>query len=168
MTWTTEVYQFNPTYTSNQSYSWTFDGSEYSSEIRWHNKQYWVHLYDSTGTLILCKPLVSSTSPQNINSASWNNGTVTVEFVSPHRLTLFSVVRLHIFGCDPSGYDGIYDAFVTGPQEISYPLSAIQTNISVSGFSAYEHNIIENYFSASSRLIYKADTSTFEVWTYTE
>jgi hypothetical protein len=169
MAWSAAYYSFAKSYTSVSSYTWTLDGNDYSALIKWNifGQRYYIHLYDSSGALVLCKPLIGSETGVALDSLSWSLGTVTATTPNPHRFPMFQIVSLNVSGCSPEGYNGIYDAVITGEYSFTYSVESNPESSTTPGYVGPEINIVNGYF-INSRLVFRKKTSNFEVWTYSE
>ncbi len=67
-------------------------------------------------------PLLASAKA--LTSLTWNSGTVTGSTTLPHGFTTGDVFGLTIAGAVPAGYNGTFQATITGPSAFTYALSA--------------------------------------------
>ncbi len=60
---------FNPSPTSNFQFQVTLDGNDYTVIVNWNlfGQRYYVNLYDLTGKLVVCLPLIGSPDLYNIS-----------------------------------------------------------------------------------------------------
>ena len=120
----TTVVPFEPTATSAFTFQATLDGGQYAVSVPWnlYGQRYYVQIADTSGNLIVNRALVGSPAALQIQTASWANGTVSVQVVSPYYFPFGSVVEATISGCLPNTYNGQYLITVLGPSSFSYPL----------------------------------------------
>ena len=158
-------FKFTQSLTSVYSFSPTLDDDEYTAYVKWNifGQRYYVHLYDSSGTLIFCRPLISSGDGIQIDSMTWDNGIVTVTTTEDHGYMFGEIIPLNISGSTPTDYNDVFECLVTGTDTFTFKLDSNPGLCTVPGSSSFEINISEGYFS-SSRLVYRGSSSNFEVW----
>lgn len=73
------------------------------------------------------------TTPLAITTIVWSGGTATVTTTAPHGLTTSSVYTLTISGAVPTGYNGTYQATITGTSAFTVPIVSNPGTITTPG-----------------------------------
>lgn len=141
----------------------TLDGAIYTVIMTWNlsAQRYYLNIYSLGGTLILCRVLTGSPVGSKIQSASWKNGSVTIETSKPHKLMENATVRLTIVGMTPDTLNGSVLAFITGPTTFTYPLAADPGATTIFGTAEQNLNLVAGLFA--STLVFRTANSQFEV-----
>ena len=141
----------------------TLDNQLYTAIITSNlaGKRYYINLYDLSGNLIFCIPLIGSPNPATIETISWANGTVTAVCAAPHEFVVGATVNLTIGGVIPSGYDGAVQAFVVDPLTFQWPLASDPGVETVPGGAFSDISLTAGYFS--STLVFRTSSQQFEV-----
>jgi len=91
----------------------------------------------SAGTLTLLTQLSSLTpilaAAKAITSMTWSGSVVTVTTTAPHGWTSGDVIGVVISGVTPAGYNGTYQASVTGTSTFTFPLVSNPGSVTVQG-----------------------------------
>jgi hypothetical protein len=90
-----------------------------------------------------------------ITSLAWATGVVTVTTSSPHGYTTGLTIPMVIAGADPDGFNGTFDATITGASTFTYPLASDPGSETVPGtyqpWSAIELlGMVTTYFAQGS------------------
>lgn len=159
-------YAFQPSPVTAFQFQPTLDGNQYNIIVTWNlfGKRYYFNIFALDGTLIVTLPLISSASGFSLSTLSWNieEQEVTAVAAEPLPYEVGTIVNLSVSGCSPTGYNGAFSCFITGPQTFTYPLTVNPGALSVPGAVSYDINLIGGYFDTST-LVYREATQQFEV-----
>lgn len=78
------------------------------------------------------------TGAKAIASAVWSGSVVTVTTAAPHGYTVSDTLSLTVAGMTPSGYNGTFNATITGASTFTYPLVSNPGSATVQGVVTVE------------------------------
>ena len=160
----TTFYNFAPNNSQAFRFQPTFDGQVYNVVVSWNlfGARYYVNIYDLSGTLIVCLPLVGSPAGHNLQTLSWASGIVTAVAVLPHGFRVGETANLSISGATPDAYNGEFSCFVTDRITLQYPLATDPgAEATVPGEVSYGVSMTAGYFA--STMIFRAPSQQFEI-----
>ena len=151
---TAQAFQFQP----------TLDGEVYTCTVTWNlfGQRYYVNLYDLSGNLIFCLPLIGSPTGTALLSLTWANGAVYAVTQVPHGYPTGATIALTVVGTTPTAYSGLVTALVTGPTTFTYPLATNPGVCTVPGTVEFNVDMAGGYFTTST-LVFRDGTQQFEV-----
>jgi|GEM_PF-1375094 hypothetical protein len=149
----------------------TLDGQVYNLTVTYplFGQRPFVNLYALDGTLIVAQPMTASPDGVAIESLSWSTiGIVTATTTAPHGYKVGSVVALTIAAATPSGYNGLVEALITGPDTFQYDLATDPGEATIFGNASFNFNLVggfqdENGAYFTSTLIFRESSQQFEV-----
>lgn len=163
----TTIVPFTPSSTANFQFQAELDGNIYNVVVTWglFGRRYYINIYALDGTLIVAEPAIGSPTGVALEALTWNDngvGQVQATTANPHGFTVGTTVTLAISGVSPDAFNGVVQAFITGPLTFTYPLSADPGAASTLGAVSYNINLVGGYFETSS-LVYRTQANQFEV-----
>jgi hypothetical protein len=155
---------FTPSATSVFQQQIVLDNQAYTLLINWSlfGCRYYVNLYDQTGTLVVCRPLIGSPLGYDLTSLVSANNVVTVTTSEPHTYPPGSVITLAISGCTPDIYNGIYQCNILDNMTFSYPLVTTDTGATGFGQVNFFLSLTEGYFT--SDMVYYPDSQQIIIY----
>lgn len=155
---------FTPNSLAPFSFNPTLDGQVYAATVTWNvfGQRWYLNVTQLDGTPVFTLPLIGSPPILTLEALSWANGTVTATTSTPHGFLPLTTTTLVVSGCSPAVYNGTVEAFVTGADTFTYPLSTIPGTVTALGSAAYNINLAAGYFQTST-LVYRQDSGQFEV-----
>lgn len=159
----TTTFPFTPSTSAPVQFSPVLDGQTYSAIISWNvfAQRFYLNLYDSNGTLIVCKAVVGSPPAQTISTLSWADGIVTVTFSDPHGYQVGTVAYLVLSGASPSAYNGTYLCSIASPTVVTYRLATDPGQATAAGSMGANINLLQGYFT--STMVFRTENAQFEV-----
>lgn len=141
----------------------TLDGSPYNVVVTWSlfGARFYINVYDADGSLVVSKALVGSANGFQLQSLAWARGKATATAITPHGLKVGRSIFLTISNAAPAGYNGSFQAYVTGPSTFTYPLATDPGSPASFGTAGYLINLVAGYFASS--LVFRAPTQQFEI-----
>lgn len=160
---TTTFIDFVPSTILAPSYQITLDGQIYTMTAIWnlYSQRYFIMIADLSGAVILTEALIGSPIGLTINSIAWANAQVKVTTDLPHGLQIGQTLNVTIIGAAPDSYNGLVEAFVTGPQTLTYPLANNPGVATVPGSVQQNIDLVGGLFTTT--LVYRTQNSQFEV-----
>jgi hypothetical protein len=163
----TTFFDFVPTSAGPFQFQPTLDGQVYTGIVTWNvfGRRYYLNLYDLSGALVFCMPLIGSPSGFPLQSLSWAAGIVTATtedgaLTGEHNVG--ETVDLTIQGATPGGFNGSVAALITGGSTFTYAVAADPGPTVYPGNANQIINLVEGYFSTST-LVYRAANKQIEV-----
>ena len=164
------IFPFTPSNVAPYEFQPTLDGAVYNVTVPWllFGARYYLNLVALDGTQLLYTAIAGSPSGVQLQSIAWANGIVSATTATPHGYKVATTVALTISGATPAGYNGLVDAFMTGPNSFSYMLAANPGPATVFGNASYDINLIggvpnENGAYFTSTLVFRQQAQQFEV-----
>lgn len=147
-------YQFNP----------TLDGQQYTAVVPWElfGRRLYLSLFDVNSTLVVTRALVGSVGALAVQSASWAGGTVTLTFANRHGFKTLTTLNLTVTAFLPDVFNGIFQAFVTDRNTVTYSLASDPGPVTRLGAASYDINLVEGYI-ATSTMVFREMARQFEV-----
>lgn len=160
----TTYFPFQPSNQGSPTFQPTLDGNPYSCVVTWNlfGQRYYLNCYDQTNTLAFCVPLIETDQSILLEGLSFDpiQLLVTATTNEPHGYDVGDTVALTIAGASPSGYDGLYQCLITGPDTFTYPLGTNPGQVfNLTGSASYLISLCAGYFD--STLVYR--NNQFEV-----
>jgi hypothetical protein len=167
----TTYYNFAPSTAAPYQFQPVLDGQTYNATVPWllFGRRYYLNLSAVDGTPIWYGAVVGSPTGFSIVDLVWANGRVTATTLVPHGLRIASTVSLNVSGCAPDTYNGLIEAYITGPSSFSYAIATDPGAASVFGSASQDINLIGGVPNISdvaftSRLVFRQASQQFEVW----
>ncbi len=167
----TDFFDFAPSQSGVYSFQPTLDGAIYNATVPWllFGRRFYLSLASQNGPIVWYGAVVGSPSSFPLLSMSWANGRATASAAAPHGYRPATTVQLNVFGCAPAAYNGLVEAFVTGPLTFSYALALDPGTATVLGAASRDVNLIggvpnEAGAAFASRLVFRQRSQQFEVW----
>lgn len=166
----TQYFPFASSSTSVFSFSPTLDSEIYNATVPWllFGRRYYLSLQALDGTQIWYGAVVGSPSAFDLASLAWAHGRAIATTTTPHGLRPTETVALTVAACAPAAFNGLVEAFVTGPSSLSWPLDTDPGQVTALGRASQDLNLIGGvpnglggYFS--STLVFRTASQTFEV-----
>lgn len=161
---TTTFINFVPTNVAPApSFQATLDNNIYTVTVLWNffAQRYYIQITALDGTIVLYTALVGSPIGIDMSALSWSNGTVTVTTETPHGLNIGQIVNATIAGAIPDAYNGLFEALVTGPSTLTYPLGADPGAATTPGI--VQQNLDLVYALFTDTMVYRGANAQFEV-----
>jgi hypothetical protein len=135
------------------SFQPTLDGNvvTITLNVNQFGQRYYALCVDQTGTIIFNVPLIESPPAMPISTLTFdlNSLTATVTLVNPHSYALGATVNLTIAGAVPTGWNGTTLMLATGPNTLTFPLSADPGVMQVAGSLSYLISICKGFFNST-------------------
>ena len=159
----TTYFPFTPSGVTAPSFSPTLDGQVCQCTIKWNlfGQRYYVQCANQDDDLVFNVALIESPPALQLSSLSWDAASLTamVTTTAPHGFSLGDTINLTLAGATPSGYDGNYDMWATGDDDLMFSLSSNPGQASVFGSVSRLVSMSAGYFD--STLVYRS--GQFEV-----
>ncbi len=155
---------FQPSPLAPFSFQATLDGNNYIITVPWllAGQRWYVQCQDTSGNPVFYLPLIGSPTGLGIENITWTLGTVTIQTQDPHGYPIGATLYLTISGVSPSGYNGVYECLVTGPDTVTYSIDNYPGQVSNVGSISYDINIAQGYFTTST-LVFRDSSQMFEI-----
>lgn len=140
------------------------DGITYAASVRWNTaaQRWYLTVVQLDGARVVTLPLISSPSGAAIENVVWANGTVTIKTATPLGYQIGTTVQLTVTGCVPVALNATWSALITDIDTFTFALTGDPGDATQLGRATYNINMVASYFSTSV-LVYREDTTTFEV-----
>lgn len=166
------IFPFTPSTTSNFQFAPTLDGQVYTGIVTWNfeAQRWYLNIVSSQGQIVLTTAMVQSPAGLPLAAivyvpglvAPGSSGIVEATTQSPHGLTVGNTVALTIAGATPSGFNGTFDCWITGPSSFNYALTADPSAAAtVAGTALYNIDLVGPLFS--STLVWREGTLNIEI-----
>ena len=159
----TTIFPFTPTTRTQFQFAPTLDGQVYNAFTPWSlfGKRFYLNLVALDGTPVLYTALAGSPDGVALQTLSWARGLAMAVTDEPHGYKIAKTVMLTILGATPNAYNGLVQAFITGPNTFSYPLANDPGPATVPGSAIYNINLVGGLFD--STLVFRESSQQFEV-----
>jgi hypothetical protein len=159
----TTYFPFTPSGVQAPSFQPTLDGQVCTCTIKWNlfGQRYYVQCVDQDDDLVFNVALIESPPAMQLEALSWDAASLTAAATTtePHGYALGSTINLTLSGASPSGYDGEYDMWATGDDDLMFSLSYNPGQATLFGSVSRLVSMSAGYFS--STLVYRS--GQFEV-----
>lgn len=141
----------------------TLDGQVYTAIVTWNlmGRRYYLNLYDLSGNLIFCVPVIGSPDGVTIETLSWANGTASAVGAKPHQYFVGATANVTIAGASPDAYNGVVQALVVDPLTITWPIASDPGEATSPGAVFADLSLCAGYFD--STLVFRTSSMQFEV-----
>jgi hypothetical protein len=146
-------------------FSPTLDFQAANGLVPWSlfGRRWYFQLTDTGGNLVVLRALVGSPDGiQNKSITTYSEGFVVVKTVGPHRFKFMDTVDLTLTAVVPTALNGIWRAFVTGPDSYRFQANQVFETVSSYGRTDYNINLVK-YYVLDSTLVFRDSTQSFEV-----
>jgi hypothetical protein len=160
----TTFFPFTPrTIPPAPSFQPTLDGNvvTVTLNVNLFGQRYYALCRDQANHIIFNVPLIESPGSVPISTLTFNPNslTATATLVNPHAYSLGETVNLTIAGATPTGWNGLFHMLATGPNTLTFSLSANPGVMIRPGSLSYLISICKGFFN--STLVFR--NSQFEV-----
>lgn len=147
-------YQFNP----------VLDGQQYTAVVPWNlfGRRLYLTLLNTNNTIVFTRALIGSVGALPVQAVSWAGGTVTLSFADRHGFKPLTTMNLTVSGFTPDILNGIFSAFVTDRNTITYQLPSDPGLVTRLGAASYDINLVSGYI-ATSTMVFREKAQQFEV-----
>lgn len=141
----------------------TLDGQVYNVTVTWNlfGVRYYINVYSLAGVLVVAKAMVGSPDGLAIEGLSWANGKAFATTSLPHGFKIGTTIALTVTGCAPDAFNGQIQAFVTGPQTLTWAIAGDPGMATAFGAVTYNISLVAGYFA--STLVFRQSSQQFEV-----
>ena len=155
---------FTPSLSGPFQFQPTLDGNVYNAVVTWPvwSQRWYISVSDLFGNLLLYRSVCGSPVGVVGNSATWDQGFVTLVTTTPHGYLIGSTINLSINGFTPDAYNGVVQAFVNDSFTLTYPLTQNPGAVTGLGSVYYNLNLVGGYFN--TQLVYRTANQQFETW----
>ena len=165
------IFPFTPSNVSVFQFQPELDGAIYQATTPWllFGARFYLNLVAINGTQVWFGAIVGSPAAFSLSTLSWENGRAYATTVLPHGLKPTTTVSLNISGNTPDAFNGLIEAFITGPSSFFYSLASDPGNATVVGQGSQDINLLGGVINANgvpftNRLVFRQNSQNFEVW----
>lgn len=155
--------QFSPSTAAAFRFQPVIAGKQYTAIITWNvHGRYYLNLFDTSGNLVLSRPVVSS-GPLVSATLTWQDtgvGSVaTAVTAAPHNVPVGALANVRISQTD-TPYDGFWQVLATGPNSLTFAIANPNEPQPIAGQLSFDVNLVAAL--GGGWLIYRFDVQQFE------